>query len=117
MTMLVGRYAGADSVLIEINTKKDELEFSASALSSQIHEQLGRRYLFEIKLDQMLRAGHDVDVEEAAGFLSGIQPKLKYLPEGIQEKLGKLAQVPSVYAVLTKGVPATGISTPRPFGM
>ncbi len=71
---------------------------SGPLLRFQAHEQIGTRYLFEIKLNQYLSEPNSLNAEEAANFCLGLKnsEKFKHLPQLVQDKVNKLESVPVV---------------------
>lgn len=99
-----------------VGKKAASIAVSVPLLKLQMHEQIGRRYLFEIKLSQLLQQGAHVDAEEAKNFLVGLleSGKFTHLPEALKEKAKELSQVAVVQQAFA-GEPKS-VFNPKPHG-
>jgi hypothetical protein len=94
----------------------NETVLSRPLLQLQFHEQLGRRYLFEAKLNEMLKQGFNVDARSAKEFLIGLLDSGKFanLPVKIRTDLIKLSEIPAVRMEFSNE--KVSVFNPKPHG-
>ncbi len=109
--------SSAVDTFVAIGQKVDETVLAKSLVQlTYYHEQNGTRPLFEIRLNQLLRDGNEVNARVAKDFLLGLVQtgKVNSLSDENRAKAIKLSEVPTVQAELANE--KSSVFNPKPAG-